>query len=501
MPKEESCMRSPLIIAACILLLAAASPLVGSASGKMGVVTEVEAFKNGVEAYLFGYPLVLMDVTKQVGSQPNAPGPHGVVNQFYNMWTYPDPSFTIVVSPNADTLYSIAFLDLSKEPVVLHVPDTKGRYYLMPMLDAWTNVFASPGKRTTGTKAGDFAIAGPGWKGALPQGVKKIQSPTNMAWIIGRTQCNGKADYAAVNAIQRQYTLTPLSSFGKPYTPPGSGPADPSVDVKTPPVTQVAKMDAAAFFARLALLMKDNPPAPADAPMVKKLAGLGIVPGKPFDPSAVDPMVMKGLEKAVWWVKAFFDAAAKGTQGTIGEGALTREVLEVLNNAMRRVLMNVKNGWMIPPMKLGNYGTDYALRAYVALYGLGANLPADAVYPSAQKDARGGQLNGAHRYVLRFAPGRTPPVNAFWSLTMYNSKQAFVPNPIDRYAIGDRDKLKFNPDGSLDIHIQNESPGKDRESNWLPAPKDDFNVILRLYWPQKSILDGSWVPPGISRAQ
>lgn len=494
-------MRRGLIMATGIIFLAATFALTGSACAKIGVVQEAAAFKNGVEAYLYGYPLVLMDVTKRMGTQPNAPGPHGVINQFFNVWSFPDPEFTIIVSPNADTLYTTAFLDLSKEPVVLHVPDTQGRYYLMPMLDAWTNVFASPGKRTTGTKAGDFAIAGPGWQGTLPPGVKKIQAPTNMAWIIGRTQCNGKDDYAAVNAIQRQYTLTPLSAYGKPYTPPGFGPADPSVDVTTPPVTQVAKMDAATFFSRLAMLLKDNPPAPADAPMVRKLADLGIVPGRPFNPAAVDPMVMKGLEKAVWSVKAFFDAATKGTQGALEESAFDREVFKLLNYAAQRVLMNVEKGWMIPPMQLGRFGKNYALRAFVALIGFGANLPEDAVYPNARYDARGKQLNGAHRYVLHFPSGQIPPVNAFWSLTMYNSKQAFVPNPIKRYAIGDRDKLKFNPDGSLDLYLQNASPGKDKESNWLPAPKDNFNVILRLYWPKKPILDGSWVPPGIKRVR
>ncbi len=490
-------MKRGLISAVCIILLTAAFGLNGAARAAIKVVKEAEALKNGVEGYLYGYPLVLMDVTKQMGTQPHAPGPHGVINQFANIWTFPDPSFNIIVSPNADTLYSTAFLDLAKEPMVLHVPDTQGRFYLMQIMDAWTNVFASPGKRTTGTNAGDFAIVGPGWKGALPPGVKKIQASTNLVWIIGRTQCNGKDDYAAVNAIQRQYTLTPLSAYGKPYTPPGFGPADPAVDVKTAPVTQVAKMDAGTFFGRLAMLMKDNPPAPAGAPMVKKLAGLGIVPGKSFDPAVVDPAVMQGLEKAVWTVKAFFDAAAKGTQGAIEESAFDREAFKLLNSTIQRVLTTIENGWMIPPMQLGRYGTNYALRAYVGLIGFGANLPEDAIYPNARVDGHGKPLNGARRYVLHFAKGRTPPVNAFWSVTMYNSKQAFVPNPIERYAIGDRDKLKFNPDGSLDLYIQNQSPGKDKESNWLPAPQDDFNLVLRMYWPKEAVLKGAWKPPGV----
>ena len=486
-----------IFIMALFLLLTAALALNGSARAEIGVVKEAAAFKNGVQAYLYGYPLVLMDVTKKMGTQPNAPGPHGPINQFCHIWSFPDPNFTIIVSPNADTLYSTAFLDLAREPIVLHVPDTKGRYYLMQMMDAWTNVFASPGKRTTGTKEGDFAIIGPDWKGTLPPGVKKIQSPTNMAWILGRTQCNGKDNYAAVNAIQRQYTLMPLSAYGKPYTPPGPGPADPSVDVTTPPVTQVAKMDAATFFNRLALLMKDNPPAPADAPMVQELAGLGIVPGKPFKPAAVDPPVLRGLEKAVWSVNAFFDGAAKGTQGALQESDFDREVFKLLNTAVQKLTLNIENGWIVLPKQVGRYGTNYALRAFVALVGFGANLPEDAIYPMARVDGHGKPLNGAQRYVLHFAKGQTPPVKAFWSLTMYNSKQAFVPDPIDRYAIGDRDQLKFNPDGSLDLYIQNESPGKNREANWLPAPQDDFNLALRIYWPKSEVLNGAWKPPAV----
>jgi hypothetical protein len=488
-------------LAIVALWLAAALALQGHAWAKIGLVTETAAYKNGVQAYIYGYPLILMDVTRQLGTQPNAPGPHGVINQFVNILTFPDPNFTLIVSPNADTLYTTAFLDLAREPIVLHVPDTGDRYYLMQMMDAWTNVFASIGKRTTGTTPGNFAIVGPGWQGDLPQGVKKIQAPTNLAWILGRTQCNGKDDYAAVNAIQRQYTLTPLSAYGKAYTPPGFGPTDPSVDVKTPPVTQVAKMDATTFFSRLALLMKDNQPAPADAPMVQKLAGLGIVPGRPFDPAAVGPPIMRGLEKAVWSVKAFFDGAAQGTQGTLQESTFDREVFKRLNTAVQRLTLNIQNGWVIPPMQLGRFGTNYALRGLVALIGFGANLPEDAIYLNARMDGSGQTLNGARRYVLHCAKGQTPPIKAFWSLTLYNSKQAFVPNPIERYAIGDRDKLKFNPDGSLTLYIQNDSPGLDREANWLPAPKDDFNLVLRMYWPKPAVLNGAWKPPAVQPAQ
>jgi hypothetical protein len=370
-----------------------------------------------------------------------------------------------------DTLYSFAWLDLSKEPIVLSVPDTDDRYYLMPMLDAWSNVFASPGKRTTGTKAGIFAIVGPDWKGTLPDGVKEIKAPTNTGIIAGRTQANGPADYKVVNALQEQYKLTPLSSFGKAYTPP-KGAVDPKIDMKTPPVEQVNGMNAETFFKRLAALMKSNPPPEADAPMLKKLARIGIVPGRDFDMKKLDPAVAKGLEKSV--------------QAAVAKiGAMAREIGKPVN------------GWRILPMNVGKFGTDYDVRAVVALLGLGANIPQDAIYPTVFVDADGKPLTGGKRYVLHFDKGQLPPVNAFWSVTMYNAQSFFVDNPLNRYNIAGWMPLKFNDDGSLDIYIQRDSPGKEKESNWLPAAKEEFSMNLRLYWPKESALDGTWKPPAV----
>lgn len=430
------------------------------------------------EAYIYAYPLVLMDVTRRAMTNVARSGESTApVNQFGNMRKFPDPTMTAVVSPNADTLYSFAFLDLSKEPMILSVPEMGKRYYLMPMLDAWTNVFASPGTRTTGSGRADFAIVGPTSRGSFPenmQAVKVIKAPTSLVWIIGRTQTNGKEDYAAVNAIQDQYKLTPLSAWGKSYSPPDNAPVDPSIDMKTPPVEQILKMDANAFFSRLNALMKGNPPAGADAEALKRFAPLGIAPGKPFDLKSLDPGAAKSLEDSVRSGLAKMTAEAKKPHG------------------------KVINGWEFMS-NLGTYGTDYLWRAVVALIGLGANLPDDAVYPRATKDAEGQPLSGANEYVVRFAKGQLPPVGAFWSITLYNSKQFFVPNPINRYAIGDRDKLKVDADGSLPIYIQNESPGKEKESNWLPAPKDSFNLFMRLYWPKKEIIEGAWKPPQIKQ--
>src|SRR5262245_15810024 len=206
------------------------------------IISADEASESADEAYVFGYPLVLMDVTRQVMTAvPKAEGRKAPANQFIHMREFPDYTITDVVSPNADTLYSTAWLDLRKEPIILSVPDVGKRYYLMEMLDAWTNVFASPGARTTGNGCGDFAIVGPQWKGKLPAGVKEIKSPTNMAWVIGRTQTNGKEDYAAVRAIQDQYKLTPLGAWGKDYKPPDNAPVAPGIDAKRSEERRVGK--------------------------------------------------------------------------------------------------------------------------------------------------------------------------------------------------------------------------------------------------------------------
>jgi hypothetical protein len=438
-------------------------------------LTEDESAKISQDAYVFGYPLVLMDVTKTASTAvPKPKGAKAPVNQFAHLRAFPDATYTDVVSPNADMLYSIAWLDLAKEPMVLSVPEMGKRYYLMQMMDAWTNVFADPGTRTTGNDKQDFAIVGPRWTGELPKGVEELKSPTSLVWLVGRTQINGKDDYAAVHAIQNQYKLTLLSAWGKEYTPADNVPVEKGVDRKTPPAKQVAQMDASTFFSRLNTLMKDNPPAAADAKAMKRFARIGVTLSKPFDPAKLDPAVAKGVERGARAARGKIDAEA------------------------RKPLGKVVNNWSVMTDRVGRYGTDYPFRSAVARVLLGANLPEDTVYPMARVDAEGKALTGANRYVIRFAKGKLPPVGAFWSVSMYNSKQAFVDNPINRYAIGDRDKLKFE-EGSLTLYVQHESPGKDKESNWLPAPKDEFNLFMRLWWPKKEVLNGTWKPPAVER--
>jgi len=429
------------------------------------------------EAYIYAYPLVLMDVTRETLTNFSAPGTHGApLNQFCNRRTFPEPADTAVISPNADTLYSFAFLDLSREPMVLSLPDMGTRYYLMQILDGWTNVFASLGTRTTGNGKADFAITGPKGAGELPSSVLQIKSPTDLAWIIGRTQTNGRADYGVVNEIQERYKLAPLSCFGKPYRPADDLPVNPNVDMKTPPAEQVMRMSAESYFARFNALLKNNPPAAGDSEAIKHFAAITVAPGRLFNLRNTDPIVAAEIEAGVQEGRIKLLAEARKLHG------------------------KTSNGWEFITT-IGRYGTDYLWRAVVALVGLGASLPEDAIYPRATRDAEGQPLNGSNRYEITFAKGQLPPVGAFWSITMYNDRQLFVPNPINRYAIGDRDKIEFNSDGSLTLYVQTLSPGKDKESNWLPAPPEAFNLTMRLYWPKKEIIEGSWRPPRIEKKQ
>ena len=445
--------------------------------GMLGIGEGVEDFVLAQDAYIYGYPLVTMEMTRRVITNvAKVEGTHGPMGQIIKLREYPNASFRDVTAPNADTLYTTAFFDVGKEPWVLSIPDMKDRYFLFPMLDGWTNVFQVPGKRTTGTGAQTYAITGPGWKGTLPTGVREYKSPTSIVWLLGRIYCTGTPeDYAAVHALQDQVKLMPLSSYGKPYTPP-AGTVDPSIDMKTAVREQVNRMDPIAYFTLLAQLMKTNPPAVADAPELAKSARIGLVAGKDFDAGKL--------------LNADF---AK----RIPQVAFDRIMLQFkVNKAIKDI-----NGWGYTT-KTGLYGTDYFMRAFVTAIGLGANRPQDAVYPSSQKDGDGKAYDGANKYVLHFAKGQMPPARGFWSVTMYDSDYFFVANPINRYSISARQNLKSNTDGSVDLYIQKDSPGADKEANWLPAPSGKFQLMMRLYWPNErnpSILDGSWEPPAVKK--
>ena len=442
---------------------------------------ELEAREIAVDAYVYAYPLVTMEMTRRVLTNVAKPeGTKAPMGQLARVRTYPPADDHSVTAPNADTLYTVVWVDLSKEPWILSIPDMKGRYFLFPMLDAWTNVFQSPGKRTTGTKPQKYAITGPGWSGTLPAGVTEYKSPTALVWVLGRIYCTGTPeDYKAVHALQDQVTLVPLSAYGKPYTPPVAA-VDPAVDMKTATRDQINALDAGAFFKLFAELLKANPPATDDAAMVAKLAKIGIVPGQDFDASKLDPAVAKGLT-----------AAVKPAQDKIT--AWLKESVVAGDSKL-------ENGWLYFA-KVGTYGTAYRQRAMITYYGLGANLPQDAVYPLSEGPDVLKKYSGEHKYVVHIPKGQMPPVEGFWSITMYDKDYFFVPNPLSRYTVSQRNKLKSNADGSVDLYIQHNSPGKDKEGNWLPAPEGPFVLILRLYWPNEkppSLLDGTWKLPAVT---
>jgi hypothetical protein len=435
--------------------------------------TKTEAHAIGIEAYAYLYPLITMDVTRrQVTNRPaGETGFDGPMDTFVHVQEYPSADFKEVVRANFDTLYSVVFLDLTDGPRVVNAPDTSGRYYMLPMLDMWSDVFATPGKRTSGTGPGSWAVVGPGWEGVLPAGAERIDAPTPYVWIIGRTQTNGPEDYDAVHQVQAGINLRTID--GSDPTPKTFTP-DPSVDMETPPLAQVNALSSREFLTYGAELMKLHPPHLTDWSMVSRLRRIGIRVGESFDWDALDEEMQMAL-------------------GPVAQDGL----LHLLSRAPS--LAHVVNGWQMNLDSIGVYGNFYVKRAIVSMIGLGANLPEDAVYPLLQADADGQALDGGSDYAIHFEADALPPVDAFWSVTMYDGAGFQSANELNRFAIGDRDALQYNADGSLDLYLQHANPGKDKESNWLPSPTGPIGVTMRLYAPKDSVLDGSWSPPPVKK--
>lgn len=469
------------VLAALIFSLVAT----GNASAKSQSMTEDEANAIATNAYIYFYPIVTMDVTRKqlTNLKPDSGSYGGPPNWFANVRAYPKAEDRGVVRPNFDTLYSSAWLDLSKEPVVISVPDTDGRYYLLPMLDMWTDVFASPGWRTTGTEAANFLIAPPGWRPdlrdrfaeefKLPAGTQRIDALTPHVWVIGRTKTDGPSDYEAVHKIQDGFKVTPLTQWGGETKVPEHK-IDQSVDMKTPPKEQVDTMPAGKYFAYAAELLKENPPHGTDQPILARMKRLGIEPGKSFDIANVDPVVRKALENAPKAARQLMDWKLP-------------------------TLARVANHWSLNTDTMGVYGNYYLKRAIVAQLGLGANVPEDAIYPLSLGDSEGKPLDGSNAYVLHFDKADIPPVDAFWSVTLYDKEGFQVANSLNRFAISSWMPLQRNADGSLDLYFQRENPGKDKEANWLPAPEGPFNLTMRLYAPKTKALTGEWTPPAIKK--
>lgn len=449
-------------------------PRMATAISEAITTSEQEAFEIGVEAYLYLYPLVMMDTVRRqmTNVEPGQRDGFGPMNMFNHYRTLPSAEFP-VAGPGFEYLYSMAWLDLTREPMIVSAPDTNGRYYLLEMVDMWNDAFAAPGKRTTGTAAMEYAVVPPGWTGTLPLDLRRIDAPTPYVWILGRTLINGSSDYHTVHRIQDGYTITPLSGRGLPprtveFT------ADPDVDMQTPVRDQVDRMPAAAFFAYAAELLKLHSPHFTDWNTVTRMERIGIERGKSFDAEHLDPAIRRALDAAP-------------------SAALTKV------DAKAPTMARVVNGWLMNTDTIGVYGNYYLKRAWSARVGVGTNQPEDAFHPLSVTDADGEPLNGDNDYVLHFATDGLPPVEGLWSLTVYDATYYVVPNQLSRYAIGDRDPLTFNADGSLDLYLQHESPGAGRETNWLPTPRGPLTLLWRLYAPKAAALDGTWDPPAVRR--
>ncbi len=435
------------------------------------VLTLGELRAIAVDAYVYGYPAVLMDVSRRMSvDDADAPGP-ARLNHFAHQRRLPDHACRDFAYATTDTLYSVACLDLRAEPIVVSIPEMAGRYHLIQLVDAWTNVFAAPGSLSA-DDAGDHAVIPPGWSGSLPLGMEPVQSPTRTVWAIGRIHTLGALDYPSVHALQDRCSLTALSDWqGSPRIVP-----EPGLSSRISPASllhgcadRVARLDARTFFNRLAALLAANPPPPEDFDIVDRLARIGLRPGCLFVPEALGTRAPRVLSEAI------------------------RSAQQLISACPRLRGWRV-NGWDVH-LRIGNCRTDYLLRASIARTRLGLGVPEDSVDVHTEVDAEGQPLDGGRTYQLRFAPGKLPPADVLWSLTAYDAEQFLVSNPIRRYALSGRDPLELDRNGALTITLQRGEPAPERFTNWLPIPDGPFSLILRLYGAGPALFEGTWAPP------
>jgi hypothetical protein len=457
---------SPLLFA-----LAVGLPMAAHASP---TVTPEEARAIAKEAYIYGYPLVdSYRIQNAYFVDKNEKSYKAPWNQIKNIPEVYTPADTAIQTPNSDTPYSFVGLDLRAEPIVISVPEIeKQRYYSIQFIDAYTFNFAYVGSRATGNDAGNFLIAGPSWKGDKPDGIKEvIRSETDFDMVLFRTQLFNPADLDNVKKIQAQYKVQPLSAFLDKPAPA----AAPAVDwIK--PLTQAEEKTSLEFFNVLNFVLRYCPTVPSEVELMQRFAKIGVGGDQTFEPSKLAPEIKTAIEAG----RADAFKAFAGQLKRLEDGKLT-------------------SGEVFGTRKFLNNNYLYRWMATIGIYG---NSKQEAMYPIYRVDAAGKPLNGANRYSLHFAAGEYPPVKAFWSLTMYDLPQSLlVANPINRYLINSPmlPEMKKDADGGLTIYIQNESPGKDKESNWLPAPKGPFAMYMRLYWPAPAALDGSWKQPQLKK--
>ena len=461
-----------------------------------------------VDAYLYAYPMVLMEATRRASTQvERSLAGRAPMNQFGHRTAFPEPGAKDPAWPSADMLHSSLWYDVTQQPLLIRVPAAGDRYYALSLLDMWTDEYASRGTRVLGNGEQTFMIVGPNWQGIAPFGVDVVRSPTGIGWLLARIQTNGSTDYGAVNQFQAGMAATPVAMPAPEpalITPPRRGAAKPATwppqqapglrhgqaaypvpgmasashvtwEAAGSPAEQVARMSPSTFFTLFAELLRANPPHANDNAIMSRLQRIGLVGPQPFSYDRLNPAVRQALEGA---------APVAGRR-------IADTMLQVGTPA---------NGWTVVLSGVGTYGTDYARRAAIAYAGLGATTPGEALFPVTAVDSKGRPLRSNDDYVLHFDKGQLPPVNALWSLTVYNEDNRLAPNSAGRYSLRSTEPLKYNADGSLDIYISREDPGRDKTSNWLPAPSQgNFSLNMRLYWPEDLALDGGWAPPPVKR--
>jgi hypothetical protein len=434
------------------------------------------------QAYVYGFPLVysLGESAAFVAGSTRFPC-QAPYNSFGHARELAGPEFKFV-TPNNDTVYSIAVCDVGEGPLVLHVPDTAGRYYVLQLVDAWTNNFAYIGRRATGTAEAQYLLVGPGDTARAPDGMQVVQVPSNVFTIVGRNQVDGVADLPTVHALQDSFTLTPLSVVqggSEPGPAPGIPTPDPAVDEQL------------AWWEQLRLYLAAYPPPPGDQDLVEQLAKLGLTAAEsPFvDP---DPELAAALTAGAKAGAATIDSLMQSVHADPNGWQVTTHLFDYNRDYLGLGTIDA------PQWKIADRKTAYATRAAAARAGLWGNHGYEATYALIWVDGDGEPLDGAHRYELHLEP---PPVDAFWSFTMYAPPDFYlVANSIDRYAIGDRTPgLVTAADGRVTISLQQDSPGEDKESNWLPTPAGAFRPVLRLYQPRQPVLDGTYELPPIRR--
>ncbi|MVW71487.1 DUF1254 domain-containing protein [Bordetella sp. 15P40C-2] len=472
-------------------------------------VTADELQDIAVDAYLYAYPMVLMEATRRASTQVQTSlAGRAPMNQFGHRTAFPEPGATDVGWPSADMLYSSLWYDVSRQPLLIRVPASGGRYYSISLLDMWSDEFASRGSRVTGDGEQQFLLVGPHWHGPAPSGTPVVRSPTGMGWLLARIQTGGPNEYGAVNQFQAAMSATPYAvspptpaplpmspqraGAAKPPTwqndgayggasawrPPAAGFAQPSAvtwDLAGTPAEQVANMSAATFFTLFNELLRTNPPHANDNTILTRMHRIGLIGPQPFSYDRLDPAVKQALEEA--------------------RPLAGRRIADTVTH-----LGTPANGWNTVRTGIGSYGTDYARRAAVAYAGLGATTPDEALYPVTAVDDRGRPLVSNEDYVLHFDKAQLPPVNGSWSLTVYNQNNAWSPNNSGRYTLRSTDPLKYNADGSLDIYLSRNDPGTQKRANWLQTPQEGpFTLNMRLYSPKDLALDGGWAPPPVRR--